>query len=246
MVLGAPDGRPLPEGTLALLASIGRQVGGAMENALLYRQAQGAAALAERQRLARDLHDSVTQSLYAALLYAKAADRLLAAGEPAQAAEYVGALQISAQGALQEMRQLIFELRPAVLDEEGLPAALQARLEAVEARAGLSARLEVDGDLRLPPAVAEGLYRIAQEALNNVLRHAQARHVAVTLRRDGDELTLQVADDGQGCHPESAAGGLGWRGMRERAEALGARLSITGEPGRGTTVRVEMRVARLS
>ena len=150
------------------------------EEALAQERAS-AAVVAERNRLARELHDSATQSLYAVTLYADAATRLLSSGQMEPAAENLLKLRGTAKEALGEMRMLIFELRPPILAEQGLAAALRARLEAVEGRAGLKTELYVEGESRLPPEPEEGLYRIAVEALNNALRHAQARCISVSL-----------------------------------------------------------------
>src|SRR6266487_104144 len=144
----------------------------AIENTRLVAAAQDKAVLEERQRLARDLHDSVTQALYGITLHAEAATRLLASGDLATVAEYLHELQDTAQEALEEMRLLIFELRPPVLAQAGLVTALQARLDAVEGRANLETKLIADGVSILPAVVEQALYRIAQEALNNALKHA--------------------------------------------------------------------------
>jgi signal transduction histidine kinase len=140
------------------------------------------------------------------------------------------------------MRLLIFELRPPVLEQEGLVAALETRLEAVEERSGLEAELFVHGEGRLPADIEEGLYRIAQEALNNVLRHAHARRVTVHLCQGGESVKLEVTDDGTGFDPASARarGGLGLAGMEERAVRLRGRLTLDSKPGAGTTIRVEV------
>jgi signal transduction histidine kinase/ligand-binding sensor domain-containing protein len=209
------------------------------EEALAQERASAAVA-AERNRLARELHDSATQSLYAVTLYADAATRLLSSGQIEPAAEDLGKLRGTAKEALGEMRMLIFELRPPILAKQGLAAALGARLEAVEGRAGLKTELHVDGESRLPPGVEEGLYRIAVEALNNALRHAQARCISVSLYFEPEAARLQVADDGIGFDPAAVrkAGGLGLRGMEERAEEMGGTWSVDSSPGTGTTVTV--------
>jgi signal transduction histidine kinase len=161
-----------------------------------------------------------------------------------RAEEYTGRLGEIAQQALKEMRLLVYQLRPLVLKREGLVGALQQRLDAVEKRAGVDARLLVEGPLELPASVEEGLYRIAQEALNNALKHAAPR--AVTLRIDvtEDRVGLEVVDDGQGFDPAGVegSGGMGLTSMRERAERLGGSLSVRSAPGHGTTVRVEVEV----
>jgi signal transduction histidine kinase len=238
---------PAPE-QLSLLAAIGQQIGVAMENAELYEQAQKLAAAEERQRLARDLHDSVTQALYGVTLYAEAANRLLQVGEVEQATEHLNDLRETAQEALREVRLLIFQLRPPVLEKEGLLAALQARLEAVEGRSGLKTVLDTEGNgnlERLPLELETGLYRIAQEALNNILKHAQAHEVRVSLQyiEPDRRIILEISDDGQGFEANNGAGKgrLGLRSMQERAALLGGELTITSSPGGGTCIRVEVK-----
>jgi len=228
---------------IALLKAIGQQVGVAVENAHLYERAEQAAALAERNRLARELHDSVTQSLYSVTLYAEAAARLLTAGQHAEATDHLRELRDTAQEALREMRLLIFELRPPALEKSGLIAALQSRLEAVEGRGGILTELQVEGAHeadRVPLAIQEELFQIAREALNNALKHAHAQHVRVRVQFRQEAARLEVRDDGVGFDPAQtlARGGLGLPGMKERAQKIGADLEITSAPGKGTTVRV--------
>ncbi|MFL5807191.1 MAG: sensor histidine kinase [Roseiflexaceae bacterium] len=205
-------------------------------------QAEELAAVDERNRLARELHDSLTQTLYSLTLQAEAAARELAAGTAAQTSEQLRAIRQMAQQALGEMRALLFELRPPNLEAEGLAGALQERLDAVEARAGLETALIIDGDEALPAAIEDGLYRIAQEALNNVLKHAQARHVNVSLRNENGAIELEITDDGRGLDPTASRtrGGMGLRGMEERAAQLGGRLTVRSAPGAGTHILVEV------
>ncbi|MCB0213669.1 MAG: GAF domain-containing protein [Anaerolineae bacterium] len=231
---------------IQLLAAIGQQIGVAIENAQLYAQAQQLAMAKERQRLARDLHDSVTQALYGVTLYAEAANRQIAVGETDRAVENLSELRATAQEALREIRLLIFELRPPVLEEQGLAAALQARLESVEGRSGLKTILDVENkpEARLPMDTEVGLYRIAQEALNNVLKHAQAHEVHVCLQDLPAEhkVVLEIADDGQGFDATNGngSGRLGLHTMRERAALLNGDLTISSQPGQGTRIRVEI------
>lgn len=200
------------------------------------------AVLEERQRLARDLHDSVTQSLYGITLHAQAAQRQLAAGEVALAIESLRILQDTAQETLDEMRLLIFELRPPILEQVGLVAAIQARLNSVEGRASLQTKLIADEIGALPGPVEQALYRIAQEALNNALRHARARELTVRLLRDDRHFTLEIQDDGVGFEPAQAlgGGGLGLRGIAERIAQLRGSFTLQSAPGVGTVLRVEV------
>ena len=201
------------------------------------------AILEERNRLARELHDSVTQSLYGVTLYADAAARLLDSGQVPPAVDNLRKLRHTARDALDEMRLLIFELRPPILEQEGLAAALEARLEAVEGRVGLKTQLRLEGESQLPPDVQERLYRIALEALNNVLKHARASSVTVSLIKEPQVTVLKITDDGVGFDLTVAqkSGGMGLQGMKERAEQIGGQLTVKSEPGLGTTVQVEVK-----
>jgi PAS domain S-box-containing protein len=245
LVLAARDMRTFVPEELSLLAAIGQQIGIAVENARLYEQAEQAAVITERNRLARELHDSVTQALYSVTLYAEAAAILLADGKNLEAADHLRELRDTAQEALREMRLLIFELRPLALEKTGLVAALQTRLEAVEGRGGMQTELQVEGAPnaeRLPFTVQEELYHIAQEALNNVLKHAHARRVRVHLQFLDTVTCLEVWDDGVGFESERARerGGLGLRGMEERAQRIGGKLHIESVPRKGTRVSIKV------
>jgi signal transduction histidine kinase len=237
--LGARKVRSFTPEEMSLLAAIGQQVGVAMENARLYEQAEQSAAITERNRLAHELHDSVTQSLYSVTLYAEAAARLLTAGKHLEAADHLRELRDTAQEALREMRLLIFELRPPVLEKSGLAGALQIRLDAVEGRGGMQTDLQVEGAEKLSPSVQAELYHIALEALNNVLKHAKARHVRVVIRFLDTATCMEIEDDGVGFEPTVARGGMGLEGMRERAQRIGAKLQIQSAPGQGTKVMIE-------
>jgi signal transduction histidine kinase len=241
--LGTRRPRVVTAEELSLLAAIGHQIGVAVENAQLYEQAQQLAVMKERNRLARDLHDSVTQALYGVTLYAEAASRQLLLGDGELATRHLEEIRETAQESLREMRLLVFELRLPLLKQAGLASALQARLEAVESRVGLETDFEANLKTRLTPEVEEGLYRIAQEALNNALRHAHAQSVAVRLRENGQALSLEVIDDGAGFDPAAVRkeGGFGLRSMEERATRLGGQLTVHSSPGQGSRVRVEVR-----
>lgn len=238
---GAPD---LPALARLVGAEIERRVAEQTEAVEAQRvaAANAEAVLEERQRLARDLHDSVTQALYGVTLHAEAAQRQLAAGEEGLALEALRILKQTAQEALDEMRLLIFELRPPLLAQVGLVAALQARLNAVEGRAQLQTKLIADEIGALPTPVEEALYRIAQEALNNALKHARARAIVIRILQSGGSLTLDIEDDGVGFSPAEAAagGGMGLRGIAERVAQLRGALTLTSAPAAGTRMHVEV------
>jgi PAS domain S-box-containing protein len=234
--------RDFSDEDLRLAMSVADQVALAVESARLREQAAQAAAMEERGRLARELHDSVTQSLYSVTMYAEAAARLLTAGEHVDAAEYLREARDTAREALREMRLMIYQLRPPILEKGGLAVALQVRLDAVERRGGIHAELTVEGQDRLPAAIQAELHQIAQEALNNALKHAHARQVTVHLHF-GDAVThLKVQDDGVGFDlaAAQAGGGLGLPGMAERVQRIGGQLKIESAPGQGTEVVVEV------
>lgn len=222
---------------VALLASIADHVAVAVENARLREQAERTAVLEERERLARELHDSVTQLLYSLGLYAETGHRLAAAGEMQGVSDYLRRIGNTAQQALKEMRVLIYELRPPLLEQEGLVGALQARLDSVERRSGVDADLLVEGKVELPARTEAELYHIAQEALNNALRHAAAAKVIVRIRASRDAVELKVVDDGVGFDA-AETGGLGLIGMAERAERVGGTLEVISKVGEGTSVKV--------
>jgi len=142
------------------------------------------------------------------------------------------------------MRLLIFELRPPLLEQEGLVNALRMRLEMVESRAGIATNLVVDDEIKLPAYIETELYAITVEALNNSLKHASAKHITVQLNSKNNHTRLIITDDGHGFDLETAdrAGGFGLRNMRERVEHIGGSISLVPTPGKGTTVRVEVTV----
>jgi PAS domain S-box-containing protein len=203
------------------------------------------AAAEERSRLARELHDSVTQTLYSVNLHAEAAGMALDAGNQDVVAQSLQKLQAMTHQAMMDLRMLIFELHPPILKDEGLSAALRARLATVETRAGLQTDLRVEGEERLPLALAQELFWIAVEAFNNVLKHANAHRVQVNLSFAVGRVRLSITDDGQGFDPDAAhsQSGMGLRSIAGRVEHIGGQLALDTAPGQGTMVCVEAQFA---
>jgi PAS domain S-box-containing protein len=223
---------------ITLLMTIADQVGIFVERARLIKQAEQAAVVEERQRLARELHDSVTQLLYSQVLFAGAGLKVLNQGNLPLIRQHLTRIDQAALQALKEMRLLVYELRPLDYLEEGLQGALQRRLDAVEKRTGMNAHLEVSGDLNLDEATEMALYRIAQEALNNTLKHAGATQVNVAIRSVPGKVEMEIADNGCGFNlqDKAMAGGMGLVTMQERIHALNGSLRIATQPGSGTRV----------
>ena len=200
------------------------------------------AALEERQRLAHTLHDSVSQSLYSISLLAEAARRRALAGEQQAVTDYVARLGELTLQTLRQMRLLLYDLRPGVLEQEGLSGALRHRLEAVEHRAGIRARL-IDHTLSpIPPSLQRDMFWIAQEALNNSLHHAAATAVTVTLSPEGDEIVLQVSDNGRGFDSAARADDGGLAAIDRRVSDLRGTLVVDSHANQGTTLTVRVPV----
>jgi GAF domain-containing protein len=233
---------------LAVLQALAHQVGAAIENAQLYEQAQQAAVVQERNRLARELHDAVTQTLFSASLIAEAVPDSWD-NDPEEGRQLLEELRQLSRGALAEMRTLLLELRPAALVETDLCDLLRQLAEAATGREGIPITVEDEGRCRLPTEVHVALYRIAQEALNNVVKHARASQATVVLRASPAPapplpmgargmVELVIRDDGRGFDPDrTSPDRLGLGIMRERAQAIGAELTIDSRPGQGTEVR---------
>ena len=221
---------------IAALAAI------ALENARLYEQAQDRAALDERQRLARELHDSVSQALYGIALGARTA-RALLARDPTQAAEPLDYMLSLTDTAMEEMRALILELRPESLEREGLASALRKLAEATQHRQRLIVQAHICNEPAIALEAKQAFYRIAQEALHNIIKHANATTIDLTLETAPDAVTLTVADDGAGFDTSASfPGHLGLRSMRERMARLGGDLTITSTPGQGATIRATLSI----
>jgi signal transduction histidine kinase len=224
--------------TLAAYAGV------AIANARLYRQAQELATVEERGRVARELHDSVSQRLFGMVYEARAA--ALRTGD-VEASDALARLEQGASAALDEMKALVYALRPKSLDRDGLESTLRDHVEALRRTHGDAIELRVHGEMRLTPSQDLALLRIAQEAIYNALRHAPGARIRVALEQDADEARLSVRDWGPGFEaaalPRSRLT-MGLATMRERAAAIRATLEVVGAPGGGTEVRVRLRVRR--
>jgi PAS domain S-box-containing protein len=230
------------EDEIVFLGAVADQTAVAVENALLFAAAQGKAALEERQRLARELHDSVSQALYGIGLGARTARTLLDRdGPPDRVAEWLEYVLSLAESGLTEMRALIFELRPESLESEGLIAALEKQAAALRARYEISLNATWGEEPDLPLETKEALYRIVQEALHNTVKHARASRAYLKLECDAQGVALEVYDDGVGFDPGGDfSGHLGLKSMRERASRLGGTLRVESAPGEGTSIRVRI------
>ncbi len=230
---------------ILVMQGLGDQIATAIENARLYENTRRLAVLEERTRLARDLHDSVTQSVYSLHLLSEGWRRLIVAGQIEKAPEYlIRVNEITAQ-VLLELRMLIFELQPSLLESDGLIAAIQERLRFIEDVLGVQVVVSCDDPLPLSSSLAAALYWIAREALNNIVKHAYATHINVRLHTTDDVISMEIEDNGCGFVPEHATSrtGLGLQSMHQRIMDLGGTLRIVSTPNLGTTIIVRISTA---
>jgi signal transduction histidine kinase len=236
-IIGAAESQ-FSQGQLALFKSIADQLAVAVENARLYEQAQQAAVTEERHRLARELHDAVTQTLFSASLIAEVLPRIWERDQQLGERRLEDLRELT-RGALAEMRALLLELRPATLTESSLGDLLRQLREAFIGRARLAIDLVVEGERPLPPDVQVTLYRIVQEALNNVTKHAGADAVTIRLQFTPESVQLAIQDNGRGFNVSNISpNSLGLGIMRERAGKIGAAIQIDSQTGIGTEVSV--------
>jgi signal transduction histidine kinase len=246
-----PDPDAFTERHVYLVWAVADQAAMAIENARLYQQAASLAALEERNRLARDLHDSVTQSIFSVAMMVRAAEIQHEQGMAALG-ETLERIRVVAGDALAEMRSLIFELRPAALEDEGLCGALRKLVESVQVRTNARVTCSAETEARLAPEVEAAMFRIVQEALGNAVKHAGATATAVVVAEEAGALRVTVSDNGGGFDPSTAGsggvtaqnGGVGLRSMQERALAAGISLRVESTPGAGSRVTVEAPVSR--
>jgi len=228
--------RSFSEDERRLFIALAKRAAMAIENAQLYTQAQFAATIEERQRLARELHDAVTQTLFSSSLIADVLPRIWERN-PEEGHRRLEELRQLTRGALAEMRTLLMELRPSALVEVELDDLLKQLGEAFTGRSRIPVQLEVEGDGDVPPAVKVGLYRIAQEALNNVFKHASASQVQISLKSVQNGLELSVTDNGRGFDPSDISfEHLGLKIMNERSNDIGVQLMIESKIDSGTKI----------
>ena len=216
----------------------------AIENARLYERSRELNVVEERNRLARDLHDAMTQTLFSLSLTADAAATLVRSDAERAEAQIQRVRQL-ARDAMGELRSLVFELRPADLESEGLVATLAKHLDVVERAYGVATSLRVEGEVPLAPGAEAQLFRIVQEALHNAVRHARASVIGVRIAVHDATVSVEVHDDGVGFDPDDPpvrSNHLGLTSMRERAQELRGAVRIDSRPGRGTTVALEVPV----
>lgn len=240
LILGKPHGGKITVEELTLLSFIADHLALVIENARLYKKAEQAAIAGERSRLARELHDSVTQLLYSANLYAAGAQQYAALGNLKDTKGYLEQIGGLTQQALKEMRLLVYEMRTSELTKGGLISALQNRLDAVERRSSMIVDFHAPETCNLPPKIEDHLYRIALEALNNTLKHAGASHLWMDIHQSEEQIDLVLEDDGCGFDPTLSTGGIGLNTMTERSEMMDGAINITSRPGRGTRVEVKV------
>jgi two-component system nitrate/nitrite sensor histidine kinase NarX len=230
--------RKFSEQEIGLAQVFSDQVALAIENARLRMNAEQSAVAAERNRLARELHDAVSQTLFSTCLIADVLPRLWERDQ-SEGLQRLGELRQLTRGALAEMRTLLFELRPAAFNEAELGELLKHLTQGIAARARIPITLTVDGERALPPEVKVVFYRIAQEALNNVAKYAEPSQVTVSLCCQPEQVELTIADDGCGFDPASIAPGhLGVRIMQERAAAIHAVMELKSKADCGTQIKI--------
>lgn len=231
-----PKAREFTDEEIAMVTAFSNQAVLAIENASLRAKTEQTAVEAERNRLARELHDAVTQTLFSASVIAEVLPRLWERDED-EGRRRLEELRTLTRGALAEMRALLLELRPKALAESDMGELLNQLAEATKV-AQISTEVTVEGECHLPVDVKIALYRIAQEAMNNIMRHSSATKAAIFLRCPSEQIELEIRDDGKGFDPQRVAGNsLGLGIMRERAQAIGARFDIQSRSGQGTRIK---------
>ena len=224
-----------------MIQTIADQIGLSLESLFQRKQSEEALILEERQRLARDLHDLVSQSLYGLVLSADIGNKFLkmkAYPELTQTLEDIGDTALQS---LKEMRLMLFELRPISFETVGLAGALELRLNTVERRAGMETNLVLEGSELIPRTIDLEIYRIITEALNNSLKHSYAKQILVEIKANQENITIHIDDNGKGFTlEENRGGGIGLSSMKERTNRMGGQLEVVSEHGTGTSIRISI------
>jgi signal transduction histidine kinase len=244
-ILSVYASKPLSplERQITFISAVADHLGVLIESARLRNQVEETAIIQERQRIARELHDAVTQSLFSLSLYAKGWRRMADNATLDEIKIWLDRLSTIASQTLKEMRLLLYELRPSLLEHDGLVGALQRRLDSVENKVNINTQLFVEGVTKLPAVVEQELYRIAQEALNNALKYSNASQVNLSLRDKNGLVELEIFDDGIGFEPnENLNLGMGLPNMKERVKKMGGSFQIISHSGEGTLVRVRVKL----
>ncbi|MCA9952089.1 MAG: GAF domain-containing protein, partial [Anaerolineales bacterium] len=239
------EAREFTMGEISLLVALARQMGIIVENYQLRERIQQVAAYDERKRLARDLHDSVTQLLYSMTLFTRVSEEAVEDGDNVRLAFSLERLSDISQQALREMRFLLFELQPPSLEEMGLNQALDARFDMVERRLGVRVLFEADQVVSPSKEVDNELYFVAIEALNNSIKHGDATQVHLEIKNEEDCICLIVADNGRGFDLSQVTHGMGLSNMHHRAESLAGTLTIESASNTGTKVTMTVPVSKL-
>jgi two-component system nitrate/nitrite sensor histidine kinase NarX len=242
--LSTNQSQTYPPEQIALLKTIGQQVGMAVENANLYEQAKQTAITAERGRLARELHDAVTQTLFSANLIADVIPRIWKRN-PEEGMQNLEELRQLTRGALAEMRTLLLEMRPESLERSDIKSLITQLADAFIGRVRVPVSLDIQGDCKLTHEVKVVFYRVAQEALNNIAKHSGARQVELHLECQPGQMNMIIRDDGLGFEPRTITSDhLGIAIMHERANSIGANMKIESQVGTGTTIELDWSSAR--
>ena len=238
LFLAKKENRKFAQDEIIRLSIISEQISMLIDN---HRRRQFSIELSERQRLQKDLHDSVSQKLYGLVTMTEAAQAALEAGSKIDPSQLLAKIGDNARQAVKEMRLFLYEMQPVDLENEGLVSVLNHRLAAVEGRADIKARLLADENISLSKDKEIALYYITQEALNNILKHAHAKSVLIILKKTRQKTIIEIIDDGVGFDIKKVdSGGLGLKNMRDRVSKIEGTLKITSKPGHGTKISVRI------
>ena len=221
-----------------ILSALGEQLGIIVENYRLRNEAEELATIEERRRLAREIHDAISQSVYSLSLFARSAKDAHDVGDERKLLSNLQDLETTSLQAMREMRLLLYQLRETGVEED-IPSALEVRFNQVERRLGVHATCETNSEIFLPKNIKYEIWRIIIEALNNIIKHANAANVQVILSQDADHLHVRIQDDGIGFDTQLSSHGMGLKNMHSRADRIGGLLSINSTPGKGTHISLE-------